>query len=338
MGSPPQRVTIATVARQLGVHPSTVSRALRETNDGITNPRAARIREVALELGYQPNPWARSLRTQRSGLIGLVVPRLTDGVLARMFEAAEDRARAIGNHAVTSSTRDIDGEELRLVRALRELRVDGFVLATSTLRDPVLDELDQQGVPFVLLNRRSGDYPVVRGDDELGGYLATRHLLSKGHTRIGYIGGPAGVSTSEDRRRGYERALGEAGIQVDASVTAGSSFSAEGGARAASNLLTSTHPPTAIFAVNDAVAIGAMAVARDLGLTIPRDLAVVGYNDTDLAGLLPVPLSSISVPIDEMGRRAVELLLDRIAGKSVASLVMTPRLTARASSAAPRTR
>lgn len=327
------RVTIATIARELGVHPSTVSRALSGGPTRISIARAARIREVAARMGYTPDPWARSLRTRRSGMLGLVVPRLTDGVLAKMFEAAEDFARAVGYQAVTLSTRDKDGEEGRLVQALTDRRVEGVILATATLIDPLLDELEAQGLPFVLLNRRSGTHPVVRGDDVRGAYLATRHLISNGHRDIGFISGPSGVSTAEDRRAGYERALTEASITVDPGRVVESSFAADGGVRAASVLLGRADRPTAIFAVNDATALGAMAVARDLGLVIPEDLAVVGYNDTELAALLPVPLSSVAVPVDEMGRVAVEVLLERIQGLPARSVVMEPQLVARASSA-----
>jgi len=252
-----------------------------------------------------------------------------------MFEAAEDFARTFAYQAVTSSTRDIDEEERRLVRGLTDRRVDGVILATATLDDPLLDELEAQRIPFVLLNRRSGNHPVVRGDDELGAYLATRHLISNRHERIGFISGPSGISTAEDRRAGYRRALAEASIPFDASLVVESSFAAEGGARAATELLSREAPPTAIFAVNDATALGAMAVARDLGMAIPRDLAVVGYNDTELASMLPVPLSSVAVPVHEMGEVAVQLLLERIAGKPARSVVMSPRLVARASSTSP---
>jgi LacI family transcriptional regulator len=329
-----ERVTIVTIARELGVHPSTVSRALSGASR-VSGKRAAQIRAAALALGYKPNPWARSLRTHRSHLIGLVVPRLTDGVLAHMFEAAEDRARSAGYQAVTSSTRDVDEEERRLVRALTDRRVDGLILATALLDDPLLDELAAQGVPFVLLNRRSGDHPVVRGNDALGGYLAVRHLISAGHRRIGFISGPKGVSTAVDRREGYERALTEGGLALDPALVVESTFSAEGGVRAASDLLSREDRPTAIFAVNDATAVGAMAVARDLGLEVPDDLALVGYNDTELAALLPVGLSSVSVSVKQMGEIAVDLLLEQLGGSPRRSVLIAPQLVVRASSAKP---
>jgi LacI family transcriptional regulator len=179
-------------------------------------------------------------------MLGIVVPRLTDGVLAKMFEAAEDFARTAGYQAVTLSTRDKDGEEARLVRALTDRRVEGVILATATLDDPLLNELEAEHVPFVLLNRRSGNHPVVRGNDRSGAYLATRHLISNGHRKIGFISGPSGVATAEDRRAGYERALNEASIPLDPGRVVESSFAAEGGVQAASVLLGRSDRPTAI--------------------------------------------------------------------------------------------
>jgi LacI family transcriptional regulator len=140
------------------------------------------------------------------------------------------------------------------------------------------------------------------------------------------------MSTAADRRRGYERALAEASIPLDGSLVVESTFSAEGGVNAASDLLSRNDRPTAIFAVNDATAVGAMAVARDLGLSIPDDVALVGYNDTELAGMLPVPLSSVSVPVREMGELAVDLLLEQLEGAEPRSVLLTPRLVVRASS------
>lgn len=326
-----RRVTIGTIARELGVHPSTVSRALNGRTR-VSDERVEQVRQAALALGYMPNPWARSLRTRQSHLIGLVVPHLTDGVLAVMFEAAEDRARRAGYQAVTSSTRDQDDEERRLVKALVDRLVDGLILATPTIDDPLLGELSAQQMPFVLVNRRSGSFPVVRGHDELGAYLAVRHLIAGGHRRIGLISGPQAVSTAVDRHAGYKRALEESGIRWDSALVVASTFAPSGGVRAASELLGRSDRPTAIFAINDATAIGAMAVARDLGLEIPRDLALVGYNDTDLAALLPVPLSSVSVSVEEMGEIAVDLLIEQLRGLPARSVLITPRLVVRASS------
>jgi LacI family transcriptional regulator len=331
--SPAGRVTLQTVAEVSGVHRSTASRALNPIEaQRVGDETIARVRLVAQELGYEPHPWARSLRTNRTMTIGLLIPRLTDVVLAAMFEAAEDRAREQGYQAVTVSTGDKEGVSRQLVDGLLDRRVDGLILATATLDDPLTDELNEQGIPFVLMNRASGDHPVVRGDDSIGGFLATRHLIAQGHRRIGFIGGLLDTSTAQLRLEGYRRAHDASHMATDSALVVPSSFSVDGGIGAAASLLSLADPPTAIFAVNDATAIGAMATLRDLGLAVPGDVAIVGYNNTDVGAALSVPLSSIAIPLQEIGRRAVDLLLEQLAGRHPHSVILPPRLVVRASS------
>lgn len=327
-------VTLREVALRAGVHPSTVSRALDPLR--AVHLRAETVRRVtsaAEALGYEPNPWARNLRTRRSRMVGLVMPRLGDVVLADIFESAEDRARERGYQAVTASSRDVPTVQEVLVQRLLDQRMDGLLLATPRVGDPMLQRLHERGVPFILVNRTSGDYPSVRGDDELGGYLATQHLLMRGHRRVGIIVGPLAVSTSAGRLAGYQRAHNDFGLDVDpALMVEVADFAAQSGAQAAGRLLSRRNAPTALFCVNDSTAIGAMSVARDLGLAVPRDLSVVGYNDTAIAALLPVPLTSVSLPLGGMGKEAVDLLIDLIEGGTPDSILHTPRLIARASS------
>jgi LacI family transcriptional regulator len=332
-GRPSGKATLRTIAEAAGVHPSTASRVLNSDESArVGDETAERVRRVAAKLGYEPHPWARSLRTNRTLMVGLIIPRLTDVVLAQMFEAAEDRAREHGYQAVTLSTRDRPDEERRLVNLLLDRRVDGLILATSLLEDPLLDELEEQGVPFILMNRCSGAHPAVRGDDELGGYLAAKHLLARGHRRIGFAAGPVRVSTAALRLNGFRRAHREAGVDLDESLIVESSFAVDGGVTAGGKLLGLPEPPTAIFAVNDSTALGVMAAARDLGIRVPEEVALVGYNDSEIAGVLPVPLSSVALPLEEIGRLAVDLLLERIAGQAPRTVVLPPRLKVRASS------
>jgi len=328
-------VTIKTIAKAAGVHPSTVSRALARTTDGhIGDETVKRIRALADSLGYEPNPWARSLRTQRSLTIGMVMPRLTD-FLAQMFEGAEDSAREHGYSAVAASTRDNDLEERKVITAMLERRVDGLIIATSAAESPFLNELGQRRVPFQLLNRISGTHPSVSVNDELGGYLATMHLLRRGHQRVGFVAGPLRYSSPAMRLKGFERAHSEAGLHVDPALVRESGFDPVSGAAAASMLLALPDRPTALFAVNDPVAIGVLAASRDLGLRVPEDLAVVGFNDNELSQMLAVPLSSVAIPLETMGRLAVDLLIEQIQGSPARSEVLEPRLVVRASSGGP---
>ncbi len=328
-------VTLREVAERAGVHPSTVSRALDpNSSQRLGAETVQRVKSIADALGYEPNPWARNLRTQRSRMLGLVIPRLGDVVLADIFESAEDRARERGYQAITASSRDEPEVQDMLVQRLLDQRMDGLLLATPRLDDPLLDRLHDQGVPFVLVNRSSGEYPGVRGDDELGGYLATQHLLKQGHRRIGIVAGPLTVSTSAGRLAGFMRAHDEFDLEVDESLIAETvDFAAESGASAAGRLLSLRSAPTALFCFNDSIAIGAMSAARDLGLDIPGDLAIVGYNDTAIAPLLPVPLTSVSLPLGVIGRESVDMLLDIIDGGKPQSIVHTPLLKVRGTSA-----
>ncbi|WP_213451376.1 LacI family DNA-binding transcriptional regulator [Rhizomonospora bruguierae] len=328
--------TLKSIAAAAGVHPSTASRALNGHPDARVPPETlARIQKVARELGYEPNPWARSLRTQRTTMIGLVIPRLTDVVLAQMFEAAEERARILGYQAITVNTFDREESQREIVNRLIDRRVDGLVLATPTIDDQLLPVLAQDNFPFVLLNRAAGDHPSVRGDDELGGYLATRHLLEAGHRRIGHLAGPLTTSTGQFRLEGYKRALREFDVRFAPGLVRCGRFDAQSGLAAAEELLATRNRPTAVFAINDVSALATMAAARRRGLRVPDDLAVVGYNDSETAALLPIPLTSVHVPLPDMGHRAVELLIDRINGAAIESVVLPPRLVVRDSSARP---
>lgn len=324
--------TLKSIAEAAGVHPSTVSRALMG-KPGTRIPAAtiARINRAARELNYEPNPWAQSLRTQRAMMVGLAIPRLTDVVLAQMFEAAQWRARDYGYQTITVSA-EAEGSHGAAVKGLIDRRVDGVILATATLRDAFLPEIERLGVPFVLLNRSSRDYPSVCGDDRLGGYLATRHLIATGHTRIGHISGPMNSSTGKFRAQGYKQALQEAGIPFDPSLVAKGDFDVDSAQVAAEALLSLPDRPTAVFAVNDVSALATMAVARKHGLRIPDDVAIIGYNDSDVSSLLPIPLSSVRVPLLDMGRLAVDLLMRRINGEEIGSVLMTPELVLRESS------
>lgn len=335
MDAPATKATLKSIAAAAGVHPSTVSRALTGTlGSRIPAATIERIREAANRLDYEPNPWAKILRTQRAMMIGLAIPCLTDVVLGQMFEAAQWRARDYGYQTMTVSA-ETEGAEVTSIKSLMDRRTDGLVLATATLRDPFLLEIEATGLPFVLLNRRSGHYPAVCGDDLLGGYLATRHLTERGHRRIGHISGPASVSTGKLRAQGYRKALREAGLKPERELVVQGQFDATSALGAAETLLALHDRPTAIFAVNDISALAAMSVARRHGLRVPDDVAVIGYNDSEMSQLLPIPLTSVRVPRREMGRLAVELLMKRMNGEDVDSVLMAPEVIARESSGAP---
>jgi LacI family transcriptional regulator len=327
------RVTLRTIADEVGANASTVSRVLsRRAAGGARSETARRILEVADRLGYVPDPYAASLRTRRIGAFGVLVPRLTDVVLAAVYEAIDETAATLGYQTVVSSSRDEPELQRRRVELLLSRRIDGLILGDARLDNRFCDELAERGTPFVLVSRRSGDHPAVTIDDEMGGRLATTHLADLGHRRIGILAGASYASTGCDRRDGALAALAERGIEVPDRYVLDSPVDATGSHQVALRLFSQEPRVTAVFAVNDVTAIGVMGAARDLGLRVGEDVAVVGYNDIGIARELPVPLTSVRSEYPEMGRVATRMLASRLAGEDVSSVRLPPRLVVRQSS------
>lgn len=334
-------VTLQGIAERLGLHVSTVSRVLNGPRDGSTRAAsgdtARRIRNLADELGYRPNPLATGLRTRRSNLIGVLVPRLSEIVMATVYEGAEEAAAAHGLSAFVTNTYDDPSRQRDRIAMVLDRRVDGLVIGDAHLDGAALDLPALRGTPFVLVNRRtSAGHTSVTCDDRLGGRLVAEHLLALGHRSVGVIAGEPFASTGADRTEGFVERYREAGLPLPARRIVHSAFDTAGGRRAALGLLSAPEDrPTALFAVNDFAAIGAAGAARDLGMRLGQDLALAGFNDTPLAAELPVPLTSVHSPMAEQGRRAVNLLVRRMAGEDTESEVLAPCLRARESTGGP---
>lgn len=338
---PGARVTLHDVAAAAGVSKSTVSRILDERLPRSDSETARHVREVAARLGYVRDVSAASLRRGRTMTIGVIVPRLTDTVMAMLYEALAEAAARRGQFAVVATTNDLPEAVRGATERLLARGVDGLILTTARDGDGFTDELRARGVPFVLALRTDGVSPSAVGDDRLGGYLATRHLIDLGHRSIGIIAGPGYASSARLRTEGYRQAMAEAGLPIDPAWIAPSTFGIEAGSRAAEALLALNPRPTAIFAMNDNTAVGAMSAILRLGLTVPGDISLVGYNDIALVSLLPTPLTTVRVPFDQIASAALDLLADRIAGRDPASGVVraaAPTLIPRRSTASVRER
>ena len=341
-GRPP---TLREIADQAGVHISTASRVLRqpEPADGWSDS-ALRVRQVAEELGYQPNLWAASLRTRKTTTIGVVMPRLTDVVVATMFQGIEEAATAAGYSVLLSSPPDDLDAQRKAVEFLVSRQVDGLMLSSIHLPGTdFVDSLPLRSLPILLLNRHTDSatsspnrgLPFVSGDDRLGGYLAGKHLLDCGYRDLGVIAGPDHASTSRERVAGFRDALTEAGLELPPNRIVASEFEVQGGVDAAATLLGGDSRPDAVFTVSDTIAIGVLGVARDLGLSIPDDLALVGYNDIPVVSQLPVPLTTVRSPARKIGATGLEHLLALISGKNVESVKLPVELIVRASTRKP---
>ena len=326
-------VTLLDVAAAAGVSKSTVSRILDERLPRSESATAQRVRQVAAELGYVRDPSAASLRRGKTMTIGVVVPRLTDTVMAMLYEALAHAGQRSGHFTIVATTDDEPNAERAAVEALLQRRVDGLVLATARLGDDFFGELAARGAPYVLALRTDGDSLASVGDDRLGGYLATRHLLDLGHRRIGLIAGPDYASSARGRVEGYRQAMAEAGIDVDPAWVVESTFGIDSGADATRTLMRLDLRPTAVFAVNDNTAIGALSAFENLGLSVPEDVSLIGYNDIPIVSHLPTPLTSVRVPFDQIASAALELLISGPQGRQDRIRVASPTLIPRRSTA-----
>lgn len=326
-------VTLRTIAEAAGVHVSTVSRALRRasTPGASITTADARIVALAKELRYTPNPNAASLTTNRSTALGVLVPHLTDIVLSTVYDAIESEANNAGYETFVANTHDQPVEQVRRLELLLGRRVDGLILGDAHLDGTNLDELQRRKVRFVLVSRRSPGQLSVCGDDYGGGRKVGEHLARIGHCDVGIIAGPPWASTSVDRVAGCVDALAEAGVDVRPDNIVYPGFDAQDGHQGAMALLTSKAPPTAIFAVNDFSAIGAIGALRELGRTPGRDIAVAGYNDIPVARELMIPLTTVRSPMAEMGVRAVQTLLAVLHGLPTSSTTLPTELVVRES-------
>lgn len=335
MSRPPRAPTLKEIAERAGVHVSTASRVLRQDEpvDGWSDS-AQRVREVAAEMGYQRNLWAASLRTRRTTTLGLVMPRLTDGVVATTYQGVEEAATRAGYSVLLSSPPDELEAQRRATELLVGRQVDGLLLSSLHIPGaPFVESLSIGSLPVMTMTRHAeAGLPFVGGDDRLGGHLAARHLLDRGYTDLAVIAGPDHASTARDRVRGFVDALAEASIELSQNRLVSSTFEVAGGVAAGHALLDRPDRPRAIFAVTDTLAIGVLGVARDLGLSIPHDLALIGYNDIPVAAQLPVPLTTVHSPAREIGTTAVGLLLELIKGNDVESVRLPVELVVRGTS------
>ncbi|WP_413734140.1 LacI family DNA-binding transcriptional regulator [Sodalis sp. RH21] len=330
--------TLRSIAQQLDIHVSTVSRVLN--GDIARAGRAAsketidRIRALAASLDYRPNTHATTLKTQRSHEIAVLVPRLSDIVLATIYEGIDRAASDLGYTAFVANTLDRPERQRALAERALARNVDGLIISDAhcTPEPDFIDVLAQREIPFVLVSRRKGHFCSVTSDDMQGGRLAARHLYQQGHRRVAIIAGQAYTGNALERTRGFCQYYREQGIDIPASHIIHGPFDSETGFLIGGRLLALNPRPTAIFAVNDFLAIGLMGAMRDRGLAAGRDMAVVGYNDTPLAAHLQTPLTSISTCMEQQGYRAVEMLLRRINGETVEPFRFPPVLTVRASS------
>ena len=333
-----KRTSIKDIARAARVSYSTVSRALR--NSELVNPETrARVARWAEKLDYSANSIARGLVTRQTRTVGLVVTTIADPFLGEVVDGIENVALDQGYSLLLSNGHSDPERELAIIRQLQERRVDGIVVIATRMARLHMERLQRLQVPIVLINNLNPLEPSqqicsVSIDNALSSRAAVEHLVSLGHRSIGFISDEVGDQSNRDRRGGYVAALEAAGLEPDKGSTARADGTAAGGAQAVERLVAGRARFTALFCYNDMTAVGAMKTLRHAGIEIPRDVSVVGFDDIQLSSYLD--LTTVRQPKFEMGRRAMEMMLNLIGGGTVVSSVTLPgELVVRGSTAPP---
>lgn len=307
----PERVTMAHVARRAGVSSTTVSHVLSGKR-----PVGAATQEEVLqaigELGYRPNRVARSLRTRRSQMIAVIVPDITNPFYGVVTRGLADTLDEAGYRSYVCNTDASSERERDFVADALDRGVEGIVMSLVHNDPSDVTVIRRARTPLVLLadGEEIPGVDQVTADDRAGARLATQHLIARGARRVAMITGPAG--TSVDRVKGYADALAAAGLPHDRSLMREGGWLRDGGRDAMRSLIASASPPDAVFCANDLMAIGAMDAARQLGLRIPDDVALAGFDDIEAAALLTPPLTTVINPAYEVGQAAGRLILDRM--------------------------
>ena len=331
------RVTIHDVARDAGVSVTTVSHVLNQTRF-VSEPVRARVQAAAQQLHYIPSALARSLKNNRTHTIGMIIPNSSNPYFAEIIRGIEDTCFTAGFNVILCNSDDDPVKQGKYIRVLAEKQVDGLIVLSSGGDDELGEQLRQARMPQVLVDREvdSSSADLVEVNHDGGGWLATRHLLQLGHSRIACITGPLGLSSAAQRLRGFRRAMADAGLAVQEEWVCQSDFSAAGGHMAMQNLLAAGPRPSAVFVCNDLMAFGAVSAASAANLVLPRDLSIIGFDDIALAAYCSPPLCTVAQPKHRMGAVAVQLLLARIAdpARSPHREILEPTLCLRQSTAA----
>lgn len=317
-----KRANIQEVAKMAGVSPSTVSRALNGF-PGISEKTRQKVIEIAKKLNYKPNYRGQILTTKSTKNIGLLITDITNPFFPELVRGAEETASESGYTILLGNTSESIDKETSYLEFFSRGPVDGVIISASRISNEHIISLAEEGLPIVVINRilEHPKISYVSTDMEKGGYLATKHLIELGHTKIAFINGPSHSEAAERRLSGYKKALAESKIRYNSKLVSFNVPVAESGYKEATRLLNTEDPPTAIFTYNDLMAFGVIRAVKDLGVRIPDDLSIVGYDDIFFSSFTDPPLTTIRQPKEKLGKKAVELLLKLMKGERQGILV-----------------
>jgi DNA-binding LacI/PurR family transcriptional regulator len=328
---------ILQVAKRANVSSATVSRVINGL-PGVREKTSARVRQAIAEMNYVPNTNARSLRMGRTRLFGLIVSDINNPFFPELIDAFESLAAAQGIEVIFTHT-NYDPKRLQsCIRRMVERNVDAIAVMTSEVEEAALKQASLAGVPLVLMNQRelAGKYPDVLVEYSAGFREALVHLLSLGHSDIGFIAGPQTLNSARGRKEAFRAALKSHGVRVRPEWIAVGSMRVEGGRAAMESLLSLQPRPTAVLTSNDLMAVGALQAAHAAHIRVPKDLSIIGFDDLPIAGMMHPPLSTIRLPRNEVAARAFACLQRALQGKAIDPVEpVQPHLVIRNSTAPP---
>ena len=314
-----KKATVKDIARAANVSPTAVSLVLQDHGTSRVGAETRkRILEIVEKLNYRPNYTARSLVKNESQTLGLVINTLLKPFYSELAQDIIDRAQEHGYGVTAGSVRDGLEDEKRAINDLLDRGVDGLIVCSAYRRDPVVLDVVNSGVSVVLANRTIDDeigspmVDYVGIDNKRGAFLAVDHLLQLGHRRIALITGPQELSTGHDRLMGARAAFEGRHVDFDEALVFQGDFNRTSGYRLTMEMLALSERPTALFAASDHMAIGALEALREKGLQAPGDMAIVGFDDTEMAGLPGVDLTTVSQKKSTIGHLAVDTLIEKI--------------------------
>lgn len=333
-----KRVTMTDVAQEAGVSLMTVSRVVNK-KDGVSDKTRQRVLEVVDALGYRPSSIARGLVTKHTNTLGIVVPDIANPFFSSIARGAEQQAYAETYSVFVGNTNEEPERERAILESLEDKRVDGILLCSSRLGEEELAEVVDRFPAVVLVSRKldyDGCVGIILIADEFGGKLATQHLLQSGHRNIGLIIGPQISHSTRGRFKGYQTALEQTDIPYNPDWVRYCSPVVTQGKETAHQLLEDNPELTALFCHNDLVAVGAMQACTQLGLDVPGDVAIVGFDDIDLAAIVSPALTTLRVDRAGIGRTAMQMLLAQIKDctETPREIVLQPELIVRDSAPA----
>jgi len=309
------QITIKDIAAQLHISKSTVSRVLTG-HPGVSTKTKEQVLDLAKKLDYQKNIFATNLVTHKSNTIGIIVPEFITSYFPKVIIAAQDVARDAGFNIIIAQSNENYETEIANCKVMMANQVDGLLVSITkeTRNYDHLKMFQRKGIPIVFFNRicEEMEVPKVVVDDYEGAYRAVEHLIKIGKKRIAHLAGPDNLSISRKRQSGYRAALKKYNIPVDPDLIINYDLSIEKVKIYITHLLSLPHPPDGLFAINDPTAIEAIQVIKKRGLKIPADIAVVGFSNDQISELIEPSLTTISQPVEKIGRTAAELLINQI--------------------------